>query len=38
MISLDTIDKLKEEKDSVVCFMGCAPVDKLIDKFKNVIK
>ena len=38
MISLDTIDKLKEEKDSVVCFMSCAYVDKLIDSFKNLIK
>lgn len=38
MISQDTIDKLKEEKDSVVCFMSCAYVDKLIDSFKNVIK
>ena len=38
MISLDTIDKLKEEKDSVVCFLSCAYVDKLIDKFKTLIK
>lgn len=38
MISIDTIDKLKEEKDSVVCFMSCAYVDKLIDSFKNLIK
>ena len=38
MISLDTMDKLKEEKDSVVCFMSCAYVDKLIDSFKNLIK
>lgn len=38
MISLDTIDKLKEEKNSVVCFMSCAYVDKLIDSFKNLIK
>ena len=37
MISLDTMDKLKNEKSSVVCFLGCAPVDKLIDKFKSVI-
>ena len=37
MISLDTMDKLKNEKLSVVCFLGCAPVDKLIDKFKSVI-
>lgn len=38
MIRLDTMDKLKEEKDSVVCFMSCAYVDKLIDSFKNLIK
>lgn len=38
MISLDTIEKLKDEKDSVVCFMSCAYVDKLIDSFKNLIK
>ena len=38
MISLDTIEKLIDEKDSVVCFMSCAYVDKLIDSFKNLIK
>ena len=38
MISLDTIDKLKNEKDSVICFMSCAYVDNLIDSFKNLIK
>ena len=38
MISMDTIDKLKKEKDSVVCFMSCAYVDNLIDSFKNLIK
>ena len=38
MISLDTIEKLKDEKDSVVCFMSCAYVDKLIDSLKNLIK
>ncbi len=38
MISLDTIEKLKDEKNSVVCFMSCAYVDKLIDSFKNLIK
>ena len=38
MISLDTIDKLKDETSSVVCFLGCASVDKLIDSFKNLIK
>ena len=38
MISVDTINKLENEKDSVVCFMSCAYVDKLIDSFKNLIK
>ena len=38
IISLDTIDKLKNEKDSVICFMSCAYVDNLIDSFKNLIK
>ena len=38
MINIDTIDKLKDEKDSVVCFMSCAYVDNLIDSFKNLIK
>ena len=38
MISIDTINKLENEKDSVVCFMSCAYVDKLIDSFKNLIK
>lgn len=38
LISIDTIDKLKDEKDSVVCFMSCAYVDNLIDSFKNLIK
>ena len=38
IISMDTIDKLKKEKDSVVCFMSCAYVDNLIDSFKNLIK
>ena len=38
MIDEDSIDKLKEEKDSVVCFMSCAYIDNLIDGFKNIIK
>jgi len=38
IISEDTIDKLKNESESVVCFMGCAYVDKLIDGFKNLFK
>lgn len=38
IISEDTIDKLRNEKGSVVCFMGCAYVDSLISKFKELIK
>lgn len=37
IISQDTIDKLKNEKDSVVCFMGCAYVDGLINAYKELL-
>ena len=35
IISESTIDKLLKEKDSVVCFMGCAYVDGLINAYKK---
>lgn len=38
IISDETINKLSNEKDSVVCFMGCAYVDSLIDGFKELMK
>ena len=38
IISCETMDKLKDEKESVVCFMGCAYVDGLIAAFKDVMK
>ena len=38
IISTDTIDKLKDYTDSVICFMGCAYVDGLINAFKEIIK
>lgn len=38
IISEETIDKLKDEKTSVVCFLGCAYVDHLIESFKNILK
>lgn len=38
IISEETIGKLKNESDSVVCFMGCAYVDSLISAFKETIK
>ncbi len=37
IISEDTIDKLADELDSVICFMSCAYVDKLIDALKTYI-
>ena len=37
IIDSTTIDKLHDEIDSVVCFMGCAYVDDLINAFKNLI-
>lgn len=38
IISIDTMDKLKDEASSVVCFMGCAYVDGLIKAYKEVIE
>ncbi len=37
IISEETIDKLLPEKDSIICFMGCAYVDGLINAFKKVL-
>ena len=37
LISVDTIDKLSDELDSVICFMSCAYVDKLIEALKTYI-
>ena len=37
IISLDTIDKLGKE-EQVVCFMGCAYLDGLINKYKEYLK
>lgn len=38
IISEETIDKLENEKESVVCFMGCAYVDGLINAYKKLLK
>lgn len=37
IISEETINKL-ENKDQIVCFMGCAYVDGLIEKYKEYLK
>ena len=37
LISLDTIDKLGKE-EQVVCFMGCAYLEGLINKYKEYLK
>lgn len=38
LISEETIGLLKDEKDSVICFLSCAYVDNLIQSFKNILK
>ena len=38
IISEDTIDKLGNELDSVICFMSCASISHLIDSFKEYVK
>ncbi len=37
LIDVSTIDKLSSYKDSVVVFMSCAYVDKLIDAYKDIL-
>ena len=37
IISEDSIDKLLPEVDSIICFMSCACVDGLINKFRELI-
>lgn len=36
-ISLDTIDKLMKHDNSVVCFMSCTNISKMVDKYKELI-
>lgn len=38
LISLETVDKLKEYENSVLCFMSCANISKMIDKYKEIMK
>ncbi|MBR4619185.1 MAG: UDP-N-acetylmuramate--L-alanine ligase [Bacilli bacterium] len=37
LISEDTINKLEDEKDSIICFMSCASVSHLIDSLKKIL-
>ncbi len=36
-ISLTTMDKLQNERDSIICFMSCANVQDMIDKLKEIL-
>ena len=36
MISLDTINKLDKYNNAVICFMSCANISKMIDKYKEM--
>ena len=38
IIDVNTISKLKEEKDSIICFMSCAYVDDLIKALKKSLE
>ena len=38
MISLDTVDKLASYHNAVICFMSCANISKMIDKYVSIIK
>ena len=37
-ISVDSVDKLLKHKNAVICFMSCANISKLIDKYKELLK
>ena len=37
-ISIDTIDKLKDYDNSVICFMSCANISPLVEKTKELLK
>ena len=36
MISLETINKLANHENTVICFMSCANISKMIDKYKEM--
>ena len=36
LISLETVDKLKSHHNAVLCFMSCANISKMIDKYKEL--
>ena len=37
-IDINSINKLLDYKDSVICFMSCANITPMIEEFKNLIK
>ena len=37
-ISIDSVNKLLEYKDTVICFMSCANITPIIEEFENIIK
>ena len=38
MIDLSTCSKLLAYKDAVICFMSCANISPMIDKYKELLK
>jgi len=37
-ISMETVDKLLNHQNSVICFMSCANINPMIEEFKNILK
>jgi len=38
MIDLDTCDKLLEHENSIICFMSCANISPMINKYRDLLK
>ena len=37
-LSINTVEKLLEYKNAVICFMSCANISNIIDKYHNLLK
>ena len=37
-ISIDTVDKLLKHKNAVICFMSCANIYEIENKFEELLK
>ena len=37
-ISIETVDKLLKHKNAAICFMSCANIYEILDKFQELLK